>query len=174
MSSPSSSARRPPENGRWDEVGTKLSLWPFKISIHSSCLSVIWICCMANIPILAWCSSSARSWYASSVVVPLKLRWDDKAGEFFCLFTSFFTSNEGFLFELDECRHKRSANHQWQKTVAPQRAAVPGSMGNWFVSYTEEVGAPKIGGWEENLLSWHEIGNNNRRHRMPPVGSIGL
>ena len=51
-----------------------------------------------------------------------------------------------FFFELAECRHKRSANHQWQKTVAPQRAAVPGSMGNWFVSYTEEVGAPKIGG----------------------------
>ena len=123
MSSPSSSARRLPEHGRWDQVGTKLSLWPFKISIHSSCLSVIWICCMANNPILAWCSSSARSWYASSVVVPLKLRWDDKAGELFCLFTSFFTSNEGFLFELDECRHKRSANHQWQKTVAPQRAA---------------------------------------------------
>ena len=154
----------------WHQIDFKA----FKISIHSSCLSDICIFCVASIPILAWVSLLPAPGAPLPLLSSLQLGWGEEAGEFFCLFTSFFTPNEGFFFELAECRHKRSANHQWKKTVAPQRAAVPGSMGNWFVSYTEEVGAPKIGGWEENLLSWHEIGNNNRRHRMPPVGSIGL
>ena len=42
MSSPSSSARRPPENGRWDEVGTKLTLRPSKSpsTVHAFLTSV--------------------------------------------------------------------------------------------------------------------------------------
>ena len=107
MSSFSSSARRPAEKGRLVEVtvGTRLSLWALRISNQSLCLSAccicnccICICWSARMPILAWCSSSARSCNSSSLCVALG--WDDEAGEFLCLFVSFFTSNEGFLFEL--------------------------------------------------------------------------